>query len=182
MVSMIVAATVLTGCGSTTESDPPSGSASPGTSLPSTGPASSLTPTGGTLTVTGSLSLSLQPAPHVTTPCNLPNTGSTAGGLADHTSGSLILTDGKADYLFQFYVGPGTTTLPADFGKTTVALWPKADPTKKWAIGTNTTATQSGTITMNGKHGTIDAAMAPDPPAADPALSPIHVQGTFDCP
>ena len=144
---------------------------------------SAATATGGSLTVTGSLSLSLHQSTTVSTPCKLPTTGTTtAGGLEGNTSGTLVFNEGTTFYALQFSVGSGTLTFPAAAIKNIVGFYPSSDSTKEWSIGTQVSITQSGTVTFTAKHGTIDVDMAPDPPSPNPSLAPIHVKGTFDCP
>jgi hypothetical protein len=55
--------------------------------------------------------------------------------------------------------------------------------TQEWSIGTNQSANESGTVTLSsdGKSGSVDVDMLPDPPRPNPALKPIHVTGTFTC-
>ena len=179
LCGLLLSGVVATACGGST-----SKSISPTTSATGSGaPSTSAGSPGGALTVSGSLSLSLAQSANVATPCKLPTTGSTtAGGLEGNTSGTLSFNDGTTYYALQFSVGAGTTTFPAGAVTNIVGFYPSTDSTKEWSIGTNVSKAERGTVTLTGKHGTIDVDMAPDPPQPNPALKPIHVKGTFECP
>jgi hypothetical protein len=85
-------------------------------------------------------------------------------------------------YKLQFTAPVGTSTLPDPSFSAGVGLYEVLDSTVEWTAGTRNTATAAGTITFDGTHGTVDVDMLPDTSTPNPALGPIHVTGTFDCP
>jgi hypothetical protein len=175
-------AVAIVGCGSSTTSSSGGGGASAGgsTSAPAGSSSSSSAPAststggggGGSLTVTGSLSLTLQQTPNTAAKCN-----SGAG-----TTVSAILP--FDNYFLQFSIPIGTIVFPAGYGKGGVAFYNGNDSSQEWSIGTNLSKGTTGTVTLSSdaKMGTVDIDMLPEPPRPNPSLAPIHVKGTFVCP
>lgn len=166
-------AVVACGSGTSTTSSSSAGggtsSSSAGTSAPSTSAGSG---SGDSLTVSGSLSLSLYETPNSANTC----TTNASGGVS-----AILVFDA---YNLQFFLPVGSTTFPAPAGANAgVAFFNSNDSSQEWGIGTSTTATAAGTATLasDGKHGTVDADMLPNPPHLNPNLKPIHVRGTFSC-
>jgi hypothetical protein len=181
-IAIVAAAALGAACGSSS-SKPSAGGSTTSTgaasnSSASGGPSSTAgSSTSGSLTVTGSMALSLHPTAGSHGRCTPPATGS-----SDGTKAVLDFDDGTTYYALQFDLPPGATTFTGTAPKGFVALFASTDSTKEWSIGTNVTAAEKGNVTFNGKRGTIDVDMAPDPPSPNPALKPIHVSGTFECP
>lgn len=174
VVLALACAAAIAGCGSsatpsssaaTNSSQPTQGpSTAPGTSAPAVG-------SGSNLVVTGSLSLSLAETPNSANMCQ-PAPGSAVSG---------ILIFGSYD--LQFSLPIGTTQFPQTPSTGLVAFFNGNDSTQEWAAGTNVAKTAAGTATVaaDGKSGTVDVDMLPDPPTPNPALKPIHVKGTWTC-
>ena len=85
-------------------------------------------------------------------------------------------------YVLQFSISAGSYTLPDPASKVFVELYVATDSTREWSAGTSVSSAAGGAITFDGTHGMIDVDMLPDTPSPNPALAPIHVTGTFDCP
>jgi hypothetical protein len=166
---------LLAGCGGGTTTTTTTSNGSGSTSLSSSAPSTIAPPPvgapGGQLLVTGSLSLSI--AQNASTQNVCPPTGATVTGNLDYDV-----------WVLQFGIPVGTTTTwPAAAGKALVAFYNRNDSTMEWSIGTGKSATAVGTVTVSadGKGGTVDVDMLPDPPKPNPSLMPIHVKGTFVC-
>jgi hypothetical protein len=156
-------ALTVAGCGSTTAS-PAGGGGAPASSSAAAG-------SGASLTVTGSLSVTVNETSNSANRCQRGSGGIVSGILTFDT------------YSLQFGLGPGTTSFPNTAGTSVVAFFNNNDSTKEWSIGSRQTATAAGTVTLaaDGKSGTVDVDMLPNPPRPNPALQPIHVKGTFTC-
>ena len=161
-------AVVACGGGATQSSSSGGGSSSAGTSAAATSTSSS-SGSSDTLTVSGSLSLSVQEAASSANMCQ-PAAGGGAGAILSYGT-----------YNLQFSLPPGTTTFPG--ATALVALFSTADSSQEWSIGSRASASAAGTATLSsdGKHGTVDVDMLPDPPSPNPNLKPIHVKGSFSC-
>ena len=164
-------AVAVAGCGSTasaptgggtTAATQSSSGGSPATPAPSTGAL-------GNLVVSGSLSLTLAETSNTSNKCQ-PGSGNTISAI--------LVFDA---YALQFSLPIGTTQFPQGAGL--VAFFNGNDSTQEWSIGSRVSAGQSGTATISadGKTGSVDVAMLPDPPRPNPALKPIHVKGSFTC-
>jgi hypothetical protein len=178
LLAATCAAVAIVGCGSSTTSSSGGGGVSPGgsTSAPAGSSSSASTSTGGggggSLTVTGSLSLTLQQTANTSAKCQ-----SGAG-----TTVSAILPFDNYD--LQFSIPIGTTAFPAGYGKGGVAFYNSNDSSQEWTLGTNVSKAATGTVTLSSdaKMGTVDIDMLPETPRPNPSLAPIHVKGTFVCP
>jgi hypothetical protein len=125
----------------------------------------------GHLVVTGSLSVSANETPNSANMCQAGSGG---------TVSAILVFDA---YALQFDIPVGTSRFPSTPSPGAVAFFNGSDSTQEWSIGTARSATASGTATLSadGKSGSVDVDMLPDPPRPNPALKPIHVKGTFVC-
>jgi hypothetical protein len=169
---VLLAALVAGGCGSSSSKTASTASSSADTTAqasPTTQPSSPA----GSLAVSGFLSLSLTQYSNGAYKCQAsqPNTSGMLGFEGSATVGG--------SYVLQFSIPQGTTTWPGTKGL--VAFYDSNDSTKEWSIGTARSSNQTGTLTFDGTRGTLDISMLPDPPRPNPALTPIHLKGTFSC-
>jgi hypothetical protein len=156
-------AVTLVGCGSSTA--PPTGGGGPASSSAAAGTS------GGSLTVTGSVSATVNETSNSANKCQR-----AAGGLVTG-----ILTFDM--YSLQFGLSPGSTHFPQASGTSGIALFNNNDSTQEWSIGSSQTASAAGSVLVgaDGKSGNIDVDMLPNPPRPNLALKPIHVKGSFTC-
>ena len=160
----VCGALMVAGCGST--ASPTTGGGAPAATSPAGGGAS-----GGNLTVTGSLSVSV-------------NETSTSSNKCQRAPDGMVSAILEFDaYSLQFSLAPGNTHFPNTSGTSGVAFFNNNDSSMEWAIGTSRSASAAGTVTVaaDGKSGIVDVDMMPNPPSPNPALHPIHVKGTFTC-
>lgn len=98
-------------------------------------------------------------------------TGTSAGFEFDGPTGAYVVT---------LYLLIGETTFPATTQQPFVSLVNLRDASKHWTIGGRTQSpTTTGIASFDGTRGTVDVDMIPDPP--NPALTPIHLKGSFTC-
>jgi hypothetical protein len=155
-------AVMVAACGATTTT--PAGSGGAATTSAGTG-------SGASLTVTGSLSTSV-------------NETSTSANTCQRGPGGVVTAILEFDtYSLQFSLPPGSTRFPNSAGTTAVAFFNNNDATQEWSIGSSQTASAAGSAVVgaDGKSGTVDVDMLPNPPQPNPALKPIHVKGSFTC-
>jgi hypothetical protein len=175
--ALLTAAVLIAGCGSssskkTATTNGSSTSTSPRSSTSAGSPTGSAPSKSGSLTVTGSQTLSLTEDTNGS-PCQ--------PGAPDHLRGVVGLTGPTSRYQLQIDVAPTVSVWPKDAKKYLVAFFSVNDSTKEWSIGTAKSATAHGTLTVNGHHGRLDLDMVPDTPTPNPSLGPIHIKGTFTC-
>jgi hypothetical protein len=116
------------------------------------------------MTVTGSVSASVNETSNSANTCQTASGGAVSGILAFDT------------YSLQFAIPTGTTTFPSTAGNFGVAFFNNNDSSQEWAASAGTV-----TLSSNAKSGTVDVDMSPHTPTPNPALKPIHVKGTFTC-
>ncbi len=94
----------------------------------------------------------------------------------------IVFTGSAGDFKFQLSLPAGSTTFPDARGNALIAFYNSTDSTKEWSAGT-TAQPGRGSVTLNGKKGTVDATLGYNPPSAVKSeLGPVTLSGTFTCP
>ncbi|MCU1388204.1 MAG: hypothetical protein JWL72_1542 [Ilumatobacteraceae bacterium] len=161
----------------------PATTTSPASTPPTEAASTSTATAGATIVATGYINDTLTQVPLTTGKCHGVGTSTSAGFEFDGSNGDA--------YVLQITLPTGTTTFPASPNLESVSFSHFRDESLLWTAGDQTsTPTAAGTATFDGAMGTIDLDLvpryvSPAPPATnpppDPALAPIHLNGSFVC-
>ncbi len=107
---------------------------------------------------------------HLSTPrCHAGGSGTNAG---------FEFAGSTANYAVTFLLPNGATTFPTS-PSLFVSIVNVGDSSQMWTIGGKQSPSAAGTASFDGAQGSVDVDMVPDPP--NPALSPLHLKGSFAC-
>jgi len=124
------------------------------------------------ITITGSVTDTLKETADSASSCTV------AGGV---TNGRLDFEGAAAGYFLVFSLAIGAVTFPDGSNRNAVGIYNNNDSTQQWLIGSAAASTSVGTVSFDGRAGTINVDMIPHTPTPNPALKNIHLTGNFNC-